>query len=568
MVDGLSERGDDDTAKAHERRRLVRRLAVVGAGVLVLLVLLVLVVVVLPPRFTAHRTFDKDHEELKAQNDVRTTLLQGLGAMLVLTGAAIGASVAYRGVQETRRQIAQTAADNQEQFTLTRQGQVTDRYTKAVEQLGHLKAPVRLGALYSLEHLAQDNPNYRQTIVDVVCAYLRMPYTLPAQPEPDAAQVQEMAPPANGQDRAPHSAPGRDPAQEELQVRQTAQRLLADHLRRPRGAPQDDQLRPSSPRLPFWPGISLDLTGATLIDFGFARVSVINARFGRATFQGEAVFRGANFQGSAVFDETSFQGDAAFGGANFQGNAAFRGTSFQGNAWFRGTSFQGNAWFRGANFQGDAWFKEATFQGDARFIVATFQGDAWFEKATFNGDAKFIEATFHGDAWFTEANFHGDVEFREANFHGNVGFRAGATFHGSAEFGGVIFQIDAGFEEATFHGAALFMAATFHGGALFIEATFQGDAWFMAATFHGAAWFDGATFHGGTLFSEATFHGAAGFDKATFHDDARFGEALALSFDDPNMDRVWPDGWTVHPDPTDPSRGTLVFSETPPRETP
>ena len=68
-----------------------------AASVLVLLVLVVLVVVVLPPRFTT-TTFDKDHEELKAQNDVRTTLLQGLGALLVLTRATIGASVAYQGV--------------------------------------------------------------------------------------------------------------------------------------------------------------------------------------------------------------------------------------------------------------------------------------------------------------------------------------------------------------------------------------------------------------------------------------------------------------------------------------
>jgi hypothetical protein len=138
MVDGPPQQGDHDTAKAQERRRLVWRLAVVAAGVLVLLALLVVVV---PPRFTANRTFDKAADELKAQNDVRTTLLQGFGALLVLTGAAIGASVAYRGVQETRSQIEQAAVDNQEQFRLTRQGQITDRYTKAVEQLGHEKAP-------------------------------------------------------------------------------------------------------------------------------------------------------------------------------------------------------------------------------------------------------------------------------------------------------------------------------------------------------------------------------------------------------------------------------------------
>ena len=54
---------------------------------------------------------------------------------------------------------------------------VTELYTKAVEQLGSDKAPVRLGGLYALERLAQDNPAQHQTIVNVICAYLRMPFS-------------------------------------------------------------------------------------------------------------------------------------------------------------------------------------------------------------------------------------------------------------------------------------------------------------------------------------------------------------------------------------------------------
>jgi len=53
---------------------------------------------------------------------------------------------------------------------------ITDLYGKAVDQLGSDKAPVQLGGLYALERLAQDNPSHRKTVVDVICAYLRMPY--------------------------------------------------------------------------------------------------------------------------------------------------------------------------------------------------------------------------------------------------------------------------------------------------------------------------------------------------------------------------------------------------------
>ena len=52
---------------------------------------------------------------------------------------------------------------------------VTELYTKAADQLGSDKAPVRLAGLYAMERLAQDNPSERQTIVNVICAYLQMP---------------------------------------------------------------------------------------------------------------------------------------------------------------------------------------------------------------------------------------------------------------------------------------------------------------------------------------------------------------------------------------------------------
>ncbi|WP_232791863.1 MULTISPECIES: hypothetical protein [Amycolatopsis] len=48
--------------------------------------------------------------------------------------------------------------------------------------------------LYALERLAHDNPGQRQSIVNIICAYLRMPFT-PSGTQPpagaDAAQVKE-----------------------------------------------------------------------------------------------------------------------------------------------------------------------------------------------------------------------------------------------------------------------------------------------------------------------------------------------------------------------------------------
>jgi hypothetical protein len=56
---------------------------------------------------------------------------------------------------------------------------LTELYLKAVEQLGSAQAAVRHGGLYALERVAQDNLSQRQTVVDVICAYLRNPYSPP-----------------------------------------------------------------------------------------------------------------------------------------------------------------------------------------------------------------------------------------------------------------------------------------------------------------------------------------------------------------------------------------------------
>ena len=58
-------------------------------------------------------------------------------------------------------------------FRLSREGHVTDRYTKAIEQLGSERLDVRLGAVYALERIMIDSPRDHPTIVEVLAAYVR-----------------------------------------------------------------------------------------------------------------------------------------------------------------------------------------------------------------------------------------------------------------------------------------------------------------------------------------------------------------------------------------------------------
>ncbi len=57
---------------------------------------------------------------------------------------------------------------------LNRQGQITERFTKAIEQLGDSsKLDVRLGGIYALERIARDSADDHRTIMEVLTAFLR-----------------------------------------------------------------------------------------------------------------------------------------------------------------------------------------------------------------------------------------------------------------------------------------------------------------------------------------------------------------------------------------------------------
>ncbi|SCL20238.1 Pentapeptide repeat-containing protein [Micromonospora pallida] len=311
----------------------------------------------------------------------------------IRTGLTIGAAVtgAFALLLAFRRQ---QLAERTQQATEYDAGEkrVTELYVKAADQLGADKAPVRLAGLYALERLGQDNPIHRQSIVEVICAYLRMPYALPDDQPGPASQ----APPATDPTSAlPAAASGDDPEEPvidprgERQVRLAAQRILARHLRptTPEGEPN---------RLYWGPKLVLDLTEATLINADFTDCHLHNADFTAVTFHGYAEFGRATFSGAAWFDRTTFRGAALF----------IRAT-FSGVTWFNKATISGAAWFARATFSGDVRFNRTAMGAAAVFSGVTFGGDAWFEEATFSVIAAFDGATFSGDAEFNGATLNG-----------------------------------------------------------------------------------------------------------------------------------------------------------------
>jgi uncharacterized protein YjbI with pentapeptide repeats len=82
-----------------------------------------------------------------------------------------------------------------ENLQATQKSQITERFTRAVDQLGDTNADgkpkleIRLGGIYSLGEIAKEGPEYSKSVIGVLTAYVRMhaAYQMRGAEEPQAA---------------------------------------------------------------------------------------------------------------------------------------------------------------------------------------------------------------------------------------------------------------------------------------------------------------------------------------------------------------------------------------------
>lgn len=280
----------------------------------------------------------------------------GLAGGAVVALYALWLNDRRRRVEERRQEIERQRHELESRRAEQDRERVADeRFAKAVELLGHSADQVRVGALHALAGLARGRAEYTQTVLDVLCSYLRRPFDHPRY---------------NGKDLDPRTRkeiPG-DPEQEqELTVRLTAQRLIVKLL------PGKDDPDP--------PSYDLDLTGATLEYFDLSKRIVGDLYLRYASLYSSTNLSGAVFTGKAYFT------GAGTGPGRLVGMFRCKGTRFEDNAWFSGTRFAELADFTNATFAGPTKFKEAEFARDAVFAGATVKKSLDLRQAHFQGHA-------------------------------------------------------------------------------------------------------------------------------------------------------------------------------------
>jgi uncharacterized protein YjbI with pentapeptide repeats len=350
------------------------------AGLAALVVILACVLVI--PQWLVHWELGAPASSLspadkaKAINDVRATLLQGIGGAVIL----LGAYFTYRQLQTGR-----------EQLQIAQQGQVTERFTRAVDQLGHAELDVRLGGIYALERIANDSPDDRTAIAEVLTAFVRghAPW-----PPKLAGQYRAEAPIAQ---------------MPELQVRAPDVQAALTVLSR----------RQPLPKLRGRLDLSAtDLRKARLGDADLQGVSLSSANLQEATLDGAnlqtAILHNANLQG-ALLERAQLQ-EASFDGANLQ-EAILDQAQLQA-AILDGANLQG-AHLEYARLQG-ASLNRANLKG-ANLDMAQLQEATLFganlQRASLNRAS--LQGASLNDADLQGANLN-RANLQGANLHGAV----------------------------------------------------------------------------------------------------------------------------------------------------
>jgi uncharacterized protein YjbI with pentapeptide repeats len=225
----------------------------------VLAVLLTAVVIVPPHLIDTHGTTAE--QRLKAENDLRSTLLQAIAGAFLLLGLYF---------------TAQTLRLNTRTLEVTREGQITERLTRAIEQLGNEESlDVRLGGIYALERLARDSPTDHGTIMEVLTAFLR-------EHGPESAQGKQATPaakPGGNGEASPPDGDGQEEAERSLQA--DSQAVATVLGRRHREYDQEDRLNLDRAHLE-----GATLTGAHLEGAMLKSAHLERANLGAAHLEG------------------------------------------------------------------------------------------------------------------------------------------------------------------------------------------------------------------------------------------------------------------------------------------
>ena len=379
-------------------------------------------------------------------------------------------------LNQQKKQFEKQLEKQQEQFEANafkeRKAERRERYTKAVEQLGDEKAPIRMGGVYTLvglvdEWLEEDKLSEDerikegQVIINSLCAYIRSPFTLASHYD----ELSNPTPTPKGiyKDKKEKFYADKATLDSETDVRLSIIKEIHDRIQGP------DKNTPGA-----WSDFEYDFSGSTF----FYPVDLTKSYYKKPV----------NFSGS------TYKKGADFTGSTYEGGAYFSRSTYKGEANFSKSIYLGLAGFGGSAYEKDVIFS-------APIVRSTYKGEANFSSSIYKGLANFSDSTYEKDVIFSTSGFT-PTDWDEDDLKGS-------TYKGKADFSKSIYKGLANFSDSTYEKEVIFSApfarSTYKGEADFRSSTYQDKAIFSGSTYQVLAYFSGSIFYSETYFSKGGY---------------------------------------------------------------
>jgi hypothetical protein len=311
-------------------------------------------------------------KEPSKEATVKKELVQALGFIMAGLAGAIGIIFTWRNLQQgqanlrlTQEGLKQTQEGTQQSLQITReqlklsreegqlsrQGQITERFTRAIDQLGAAdadgkpKLETRLGAIYALERIARDSERDYWPIMELFANYIRHNAPWPPKKSPEEGGFPASLQVSHREQEMPNNSQVGEP---EVSPTMEIQAILRVFWRRGRYFGKGEDYRLYLRNVDLRGGI----IGATHLEGALLAYANLEKAFLEGAYMREAYLQGAHLERSNLRE--AHLEDAALHNAHLQG-ANLQGANLQGanllGANLLGANLQG-ANLQGANLQG------------------------------------------------------------------------------------------------------------------------------------------------------------------------------------------------------------------------
>ena len=286
-----------------------------------------------------------------------------------------------------------------------RKAERRERYTKAVEQLGDEKAPIRMGGVYTLvglvdEWLEEENLSETerlkegQVIINNLCAYIRSPFTLVSQYD----ELSKNSPTPKGlyKDKEQEFYTDKAKLESEADVRLSVIKEIHDRVQ-----------KTSDNTEGIWSNFEYDFSDSTFfypVDFSYSHWNK-SVNFSGSTYHSHVNFSGSTYKSKINFSMSIYRKDAIFSTDDSQ-------SAYHGQVNFSLSTYQGEATFEGSEYKKDTLFKESIYGGCADFSRSVYGHE--------NEEINYNQTDFTNSIYKSVVNFSHSEYNLYANFSKSI----------------------------------------------------------------------------------------------------------------------------------------------------